>query len=391
MRKDILKTILNKRFSGKVSHNLSVGLHRTAVAIFAVGTVLLISATNEGHCNSQQLNLQSRNASDVIYGDDDRRDMYQIQDENWRRIARSTVALFRNNNVTVQGEWAHLLTQKLGYRLGLCEDEPFYNQGSGAFCSGTLIGPDLVLTAGHCITSQGSCYGTSLVFDFAVWSQQNEGINAVPASSVYRCTHLVQHRLEQSGEDWAIVRLDRAVTDRHPLAINRTEPMVNGTNLVLIGHPSGIPTKIAGGAWVRDDSNPYFVQANTDSYGGNSGSGVFNANTGMLEGVLVRGHNDYETDPARGCTRSVRCENDGCNGEDITRVTAAAAHIPLLPAPGVTPGFPGVDPGFGGGAPQQPSHPGYLWPWPGSGSPGFEPSPGFGSPGGGAPGYGWLP
>ena len=87
----------------------------------------------------------------------------------------------------------------------------------------------------------------------------------------------------------------------------------------VIGHPVGLPAKVAGGAIVRDNTpNPFFV-ANLDTYGGNSGSPVFNSRTHRVEGILVRGERDFV---ARGnCTVSFVCPTTGCRGEDVTRIT----------------------------------------------------------------------
>ena len=38
----------------------------------------------------------------------------------------------------------------------LCADERFVHQPVPGWCSGTLIGPDLVLTAGHCVEEFGN-------------------------------------------------------------------------------------------------------------------------------------------------------------------------------------------------------------------------------------------
>ena len=62
-----------------------------------------------------------------------------------------------------------------------------------------------------------------------------------------------------------------------------------------MGHPSGLPLKYADGARVFETENDYF-STNLDTFGGNSGSPVFNADTLEVEGILVRGDTDYVMD-----------------------------------------------------------------------------------------------
>ena len=46
--------------------------------------------------------------------------------------------------------------------------------------------------------------------------------------------------------------------------------------------------------------------ANLDTFMGNSGSPVFNKETGLVEGILIEGAEDLEDDLDNLCTRSVR-------------------------------------------------------------------------------------
>jgi V8-like Glu-specific endopeptidase len=111
------------------------------------------------------------------------------------------------------------------------------------------------------------------------------------------------------------------VTDREPLKFRKSGQVARGTELVVIGHPSGLPTKISDGAQVRSSNRKYFV-ANLDTYGGNSGSAVFDARTGEVQGILVRGEEDYVSDPAGGnCQATNYCPDTGCRGEDVTHIT----------------------------------------------------------------------
>ena len=90
---------------------------------------------------------------------------------------------------------------------------------------------------------------------------------------------------------------------------------------MVIGHPSGLPTKISDGAIVRENANKVFFQSTLDTFGGNSGSAVFDAKTGLVEGILVRGERDYVQDPVMNCSRPKVCKVTECRGEDVTRIT----------------------------------------------------------------------
>ena len=261
----------------------------------------------------------------VIYGSDDRIDIYQTQSGLLRSLADSTVALFDAADVLTQGDKAKLTTQPYGEGMGLCKDEPFYEQVNGAFCSGSLVAPDIIMTAGHCVKSQSACTGTKFVFGFAVKEAGKMPLE-VPGQDVYGCKTLLGREQINDGQDWALVKLDRPVVGHKVLKLNLTGKIVNKTPIVVIGHPAGLPTKIAGGADVRDASkNGYFV-ANLDTYGGNSGSAVFNAKTALVEGILVRGETDYVY--RNGCRVSNVCASDGCRGEDVTKISAVSDKLP---------------------------------------------------------------
>jgi|CXWL01.1.fsa_nt_gi hypothetical protein len=259
----------------------------------------------------------------VIYGSDDRIDLYQTKDARLLSLADSTVALLRSSSVEIVGDIAKLKTDSYSARKNLCPEEPFYSQVTAAFCSGSLVAPDIIMTAGHCFTGEASCLDTKFVFGFSI-KEKGQVPNQVPASDVYGCKQLLGR--EQGDADWALVKLDRPVTGHAPLKLNSTRVIENKTPLVAIGHPAGLPTKIAGGASVRSAAPTGYFVANLDTYGGNSGSAVLNGVTGLVEGILVRGEQDYV---ARGnCTVSKVCSEDACRGEDVTKIGVVLDKMP---------------------------------------------------------------
>jgi subtilisin-like proprotein convertase family protein/V8-like Glu-specific endopeptidase len=269
--------------------------------------------------------------SEVIYGDDNRHDLFDAaNDPRMVELSKSTAALVEKASVVVDArdpEKRKLPADTFGDSFGLCEDEPFRTQPNPAFCSGFLVGPTTFVTAGHCITDEASCGSVAFVFGFG-YAAADQDPTTVNVGDVYYCRRIIaRQQVGTLGTDYSVVELDRPVTDRPPLAFRRAGTIPAGASVTVVGHPSGLPTKISGGANVRDpmEGQPYFV-ANLDTYGGNSGSAVFNSETGEVEGILVRGENDFIN--RDDCRVSNVCTNEGCRGEDVTKATEFAVHVP---------------------------------------------------------------
>lgn len=259
----------------------------------------------------------------VIYGDDNRVDVYESTNQLFIDISVSTAAMIDRSDLSlIRSENKYKVNgSTLRSGFGVCATEPYAEQIATAMCSGFLVGPDLLVTAGHCIRSQSDCSKYAWVFDYKIDPSAPEAASMkVPATSVYSCKEIIERSLDnRTMDDYALIRLDRSVADRAPLSFRKTGKIGDNSPLVVIGHPSGLPTKIADGANVRNNNNNYYFSANLDTYGGNSGSAVFDADNGTVEGILVRGENDFVT--RGGCRVSNVCTDTGCRGEDVTRIT----------------------------------------------------------------------
>ena len=260
----------------------------------------------------------------VIYGEDNRREYFEVADETYRELSRSTVALTSVRNLNQRGSITEISGRKVGDVMNLCKDEPYREQPFGAHCSGFLVGPKTIVTAGHCVQTAADCRNTKFVFDYKKESQ-GQRFYEVPTQNVYSCGKLIKSVVNSGyggdNNDYAVVELDRVVTDRSPLTFRRSGKIANDEDLVVMGHPSGLPLKIADGAYVRNNDNSIYFRANLDTYGGNSGSAVFNATTGEVEGILVNGDEDYVKAPGKSCYVSNICPASGCLGEGVTRIT----------------------------------------------------------------------
>lgn len=266
-----------------------------------------------------QLSFATSKGIDVIYGEDNRKDVFESTDSVLVELSKSTAAMISSEKLkSINGDIV-ISAQTLQSR-GICAKERFSKQISAANCSGFLVAPNILVTAGHCIKSEADCASFKWVFDFKV-DHADQGDVQVPATSVYACKKIISRSLDQiSKDDYAVIELDKKVLDRRPLTFRKTGKISKGTSIAVIGHPTGLPTKIADGAKVRSLSSKFFI-ANLDTYGGNSGSAVFNTQTSEVEGILVRGETDYVPDSELSCQVSNVCANESCRGEDVTFIT----------------------------------------------------------------------
>ena len=283
--------------------------------------------------------------SKSIYGNDDRLDYFEASPA-MRTLADSVVSLWPSKQVKFEDGQYKLATIGFGEALNLCPNEKFREQPIGAFCSGTLVGEDIVLTAGHCITDEASCADARFVFGYNIDKEGGKARTAVGAKDVYSCKRIIKRDLDKQGSgifgtgmaiisallnragpDFAVIQLDRKVEGRKPLPVNRAGDLKAGDRIFVIGHPVGLPAKVAGDASVRTTDPKAFFLTDLDTFGGNSGSAVFNARTSLIEGILVRGDRDFEPGPA-GCNITTTMPQNGGRGEAVTKISAVEKYIP---------------------------------------------------------------
>ena len=251
----------------------------------------------------------------IIYGEDDRLEVYEVESDILRQRAVQSVAAFVSPRSLSyeEGGVVSIHAPTLSEVYGLCTGEPFEEEPALAWCSGVLVDDDLVATAGHCLGSslqevQASCRDLAIVFGY-MYGAAGE-LAPLTVDSVYRCRRVVawNHTDFDADPDFGVVQLDRPVGAGLSPAPFAANPVNAGEHVTVIGFGSGLPAKVDGGA-VATLNSPFseFFTGTTDTFAGASGSGLFN-DAGEVLGIHVRGQPDWE--PVGACTIAART-NEG--------------------------------------------------------------------------------
>ena len=238
-------------------------------------------------------------ASSLIYGYDDRVEPYQLDDRELYELAtQSAMAMIPAELVLTDANGAQIDAPPFAERYGLCAgDDRFGDQPSAAVCSGTLVEPDLLLTAGHC-TRGNACQAMRFVHGF-LYDAPGQ-LRPLDPRDVYRCKEVVARELsaQDASErlDYAWVRLDRPVPTHVPITFRNgeDEPLSVGEPLIVWGYSGGVPLKVDRGGVVTDLRSAhadYFV-FDSDVFVGTSGAGVFDREH-RLVAIDGRGGTDF--------------------------------------------------------------------------------------------------
>ena len=111
----------------------------------------------------------------IIYGEDNRFDLINSPLPLFNDLARSTAAMVKKDRLgTSEYDVASSVMRMsknikpLKKALNLCNDEKFSDQPHLSHCSGFLVGKDILVTAGHCVSNRmaNACEDFYWVFDY---------------------------------------------------------------------------------------------------------------------------------------------------------------------------------------------------------------------------------
>lgn len=266
----------------------------------------------------------------VIYGEDDRVEVHESNIHGIRELSRSVALKVPNRRINFEydGLMANITKGQMGPTKYMCLDEKFYYQQVPGNCTGFLVGEDLLLTAGHCARSNYDCGNNSWVFDYRIDYSDSNNSAYVLGENVYKCSEVLATEFEVDAYymDFSLIRLERVVDNRSSLKLRESGKVDKKDELFVIGHPLGLPQKVADNGFIIDDSSELTFVTNLDSMMGNSGSPVINKSSGLVEGILVRGEEDFVWD--EDCQRSRVCKTGECSGESVIRIITIGELFP---------------------------------------------------------------
>lgn len=252
----------------------------------------------------------------AIYGKDERELITEKSSAAVKKLAKSVGMIVSVDSLDIGFLRTTIKAPSLKDNLNMCVSEKFVTRPSLSACTGFLVAPDVVATAGHCFQSEEDCATKKIIFDVDSKNQNKNGY-VVLSHNVYSCKEIITTELSDD-HDFALIRLERA-SKRPVLKINRSKIQIaDHATVFMIGHPLGLPLILSKDASVSDNTNPSVFKTSLDSFEGNSGSPVFNSKSLEVEGILVNGQEDLVQDPGGECYLNKTYE--GVGGEGVTRI-----------------------------------------------------------------------
>ena len=161
---------------------------------------------------------------------------------------------------------------------------------------------------------------------------QSEGYVEIEQEYLFRCEKHLEHYfmgdafVDIEQNDYALILLQRIVKNIVPLPFRLEGKVENDARLATIGHPSGLAKYISDNASVKLNIHEHYFSGDVDAIDGNSGSPVFNEDTGIVEGIIVRtctGKPSYFIDRSEDSQcRRLNVDKFYYGGTDVVRITS---------------------------------------------------------------------
>lgn len=274
------------------------------------------------------LNIPSvKGPFDSIYGRDEREFITKKSDKKILELSKSIGLIIAKEQVVVGKFRASIEAPLLQEEMSMCKGEPFLTSPIIPACTGFLVAPNIMATAGHCFQTEDDCLNKRIIFDVDATKISSNGYK-ISSKNVFSCSKIIVTRYDPNRpdlEDYSLIELDREPKCRLPLKLNLTKKIGDKEAVFMIGHPFGMPLILSPVGTVSENVNEFQFTTNLDAFEGNSGAPVFNKNTFEVEGILVNGQQDLVQDSKNKCYR-----NAIYNGRGLEGVLRAIELAPFL-------------------------------------------------------------
>lgn len=257
---------------------------------------------------------------------DSRIEVFQLNPEiNWQYfmlLANESIAMLieKKNIVKISNEYYKIETEtnKSKDVLNLCEKLPFGNQPVIGVGTTFLVKGNQFMTAKHVIQRNIKDY----VVVFGIDQLDSKITNSlIPKEDIFFPNKIVNNL---NDIDVLTFNVDREI-NRSPLVYGKSKELKVRHWVYSIGHPSGLPKKIALNASILNNNNFQYFYTSLDTFQGNSGSPVFDFYTNSVIGILVAGETDYIFNGS--CYELNTCSYPKCKGEKVIRIEEVLSRI----------------------------------------------------------------
>ena len=160
-------------------------------------------------------------------------------------------------------------------------------------CTGTFIAPKTVLTAGHCVYGRSGWYSRLDVYR-AKDCDPNQGTKHTWKVAV-TLTAWINNRIPENDIGWIVVDTPSPVS----MSFTFMTPPVTSTTIFIYGYPADLPTTSRPNWCLYGTKCPLAIveskrlKYTCDTYGGNSGSGVYYNRCGVYTIIGVHAYGVY--------------------------------------------------------------------------------------------------
>jgi V8-like Glu-specific endopeptidase len=268
----------------------------------------------------------------------------------YQHMLTNTGILVDDNNIhkkTLLADRILSIFYKNTYNRNICDDVPFIKQIAIGTCSGVLIKPNLVATAGHCVDKH--IFAKTWFFNY----QNGDNLSFKKGYKIQRVVFkhfelikssfstsrsTINRQRQQIGvgplppdvhdysnyRDIALLELESDVDGYIAFNINFT-PFFSGRKAISVGYPLGLSIKQNTNGSLKEMASPYYMTTNIETLQGNSGGPLFDLETGDLIAITVnKGFNSVF-----GLRKNERCYGFKPNKVNSNDVAHSSGHMTL--------------------------------------------------------------